>query len=180
MNGWRGLTAGTAGFPLFHRPFCNTLRSGTRQAYEDFILLDVAQADWRRDRGKLHELCGHGGRRPLRVGKAAAATSATPRKACSRNHETCCRGRTPTALRVATSKVRSIDATAQPSRSWSRNAAVSSPPSAGCAFCGSSDRAIILQQAMVAEECNEVFDREVERFACRRRPDHSPHRREMR
>jgi hypothetical protein len=36
-----------------------------------------------------------------------------------------------------------------------------------------------LQQAMVAEECNEVFGREVERFACRRRPDHSPHRREI-
>jgi hypothetical protein len=47
------------------------------------------------------------------------------------------------------------------------------------ALYGAPDRAIILQQAMIVEECDEVLGREVQHFGGWRGPDRSPHRREI-
>jgi hypothetical protein len=47
------------------------------------------------------------------------------------------------------------------------------------ALYGAPCRAIILQQAMIAEECDEVLGREVQHFGGRRGPDCRPHRREI-
>jgi hypothetical protein len=47
------------------------------------------------------------------------------------------------------------------------------------AFDRPPGRAVILQQAMVGEEGDEILGREVQHLGCRRRPDRRPHRREI-